>query len=134
MDKVLKIDHNLSEIFKYFKDHSDRYFNTECCGFLGFKEDQFIAQMAENRSPEPQSFFCVDPVDYLKFCHDYTMIAIFHSHINTNAVFSESDKFASEAICLPYLMYSVQENKFSLYIPENHEIDVSILEKVQGLL
>lgn len=134
MEQLLKIESNLPDILKFFKEYADLYKNIECCGFLGKKKKKFIGQIVPNRSPEPNLFFCVDPVDFLKFSSENQMVAIFHSHIDSNALFSEQDKESSDAICIPYLLYSVWENKFSFYIPENTEVDVKILKKVKGLL
>lgn len=134
MAQVLKIEDDLDKVFKFFKKHCDTYFNTECCGFLGIKNNQFIGEITANRSPNPNLFFYIDPMDFIKFSTENELIAIFHSHTNTDAVFSDWDKEASEAACVPYLVYSVQQNKFAFYIPENHEIDVNILDKVKGLL
>ena len=134
MEQVSKAENDLKKIFKFFKDYSDKYFNTECCGFLGIKDGCFIAQIVPNRSPEPNLYFSIDPIDVVKFSNENQIIAIFHSHTNVDAEFSDFDKESCNCICIPYLMYSVQENKFSLYIPETHEIDVNILDKVKGAL
>lgn len=134
MEQAIEVENNLLDIFKFFKEYSKTYFNTECCGFLGKKNDQFVAKMVNNRSPEPNLYFCVDPVDFIKFCEDNEIIAIFHSHIDGDASFSEEDKNASECTCIPYLLYSLKENKFAFYVPENNEVDVKILDKVKGFL
>lgn len=134
MEQVSKTESDLSKIFKFLKEYSKKYFNTECCGFIGMKNNEFAAQMVPNRSPDPFVFFYIDPMDFMRFSEQYDIIAIFHSHTNTDAIFSEWDKEASEAACIPYLVYSVQENKFAFYVPENHEIDVNILDKVKGLI
>jgi proteasome lid subunit RPN8/RPN11 len=87
-----------------------------------------------NRSPEPMSFFVIDPVDYLTFASKYSPLFLFHSHPHTESSFSEMDKASSESSCLPFLMYSVQDDKFALYVPENHDLDVNTLNKVKGLI
>jgi len=134
MEQVLKAENDIKKIFKFFKDYSNKYFNIECCGFLGYQDGNFIAEMVANRSPEPNLYFSIDPVDFIKFTTQYNIIAIFHSHTNVDAEFSDFDKESCDSLCIPYLMYSVQENKFSFYIPETHEIDVNILDKVKGAL
>jgi proteasome lid subunit RPN8/RPN11 len=134
MEQVFETENNLVEVLNFFKKYSTKYFNTECCGFLGKRGDKFVGQMVDNRSPEPDLYFCVDPIDFVKFSENHDVIAIFHSHINNGAIFSEEDKNASESICIPYLLYSIMEKKFVFYIPENHEVDVKILDKVKGLI
>ena len=119
MEQVLKAESNIKNIFKFFKDYSNKYFNIECCGFLGFKDGNFIAQMVPNRSPEPNLYFSIDPIDFVKFTTEHEIIGIFHSHTNVDAKFSDFDKESSDSICIPYLMYSVQENKFSFFSSSN---------------
>jgi proteasome lid subunit RPN8/RPN11 len=134
MELHTKVENNFENILQFLKDHSDRYFNIECCAFVGLKDENFIIQILANRSPEPNSFFCVDPLDFLKFKSENELLFIFHSHPNTSAEFSEMDKANAEACCLLSLVYSVVDNKFALYEPQSHEIDVNILNKVKGYL
>lgn len=134
MELHIKVESDFKDILKFLKDHSDRYFNIECCAFVGLRNGVYISQILANRSPEPNSFFCVDPLDFLKFKSENELLFIFHSHPHTSADFSEMDKSNAEACCLLSLVYSVVDNKFALYEPQNHEIDVNILNKVKGYL
>ena len=134
MELHIKVESDFKDILKFLKDHSDRYFNIECCAFVGLRNGVYISQILANRSPEPNSFFCVDPLDFLKFKSENELLFIVHSHPHTSADFSEMDKSNAEACCLLSLVYSVVDNKFALYEPQNHEIDVNILNKVKGYL
>ena len=134
MELHIKVESDFKDILKFLKDHSDRYFNIECCAFVGLRNGVYISQILANRSPEPNSFFCVDPLDFLKFKSENELLFIFHSHPHTSADFSEMDKANAEACCLLSLVYSVVDNKFALYEPQNHEIYVNILNKVKGYL
>jgi proteasome lid subunit RPN8/RPN11 len=128
-------ERSLKKAFEFCANYSKNYFNTECCALIGLKgKSQYYVQIVANRSPEPMSFFTIDPVDYLNFASQYKVLFIFHSHPHTESSFSDLDKENSEAVCVPFLMYSVQDNKFALYIPENHELDVNTLTKAKGLI
>lgn len=128
-------ERSLKKAFEFCANYSKNYFNTECCALIGLKgKSQYHVQIVANRSPQPMEFFIIDPVDYLNFISKYTPLFLFHSHPHTESSFSEMDKASSESSCLPFLMYSVQDDKFALYIPENHELDVNILTKAKGLI
>ena len=107
--------------------------NLEICGFLGYDEEmeRFVWQREPNSSPDPHNFFCIDPFNYLEFQENYEIIAVFHSHVIGNAKPSEFDIKMSSTSCLPFLIYSVQEKKFNLYCPSNHEIDVNTLNRLK---
>ena len=134
MELPTKTANNFSDILTFLKEYSDRYFNIECCGFIGLKDDSFVAEILSNRSPEPHSFFCVDPLDFLRFKSENELLFLFHSHPNSDAEFSDLDKANAEACCLVSIIYSVLSQKFAIYEPQEHEVDVNILNKVKGLL
>lgn len=135
MSQVIKINKNLKECLQFCQDYSKEYFNTENCAFIGENDKKkYVVKIADNRSPQPMDFFMVDPLDYLEFSSQNKVLFIFHSHPHTSAEFSQKDKDCCEAVCIPFLIYSLQEDKFSLYVPENHEVDVNILNKVKGLI
>jgi proteasome lid subunit RPN8/RPN11 len=134
MDNLSVSDKSLKKIFEYLKEYSDKYFNIECCAFVGKNKNKYVAQFVPNRSPHPNVFFCIDPVDFLKFKSENEMVCLFHSHPSSDEKFSEQDINNSEATCLPFLVYSLPANKFSLYEPKVSESDVNTLNKVKGLI
>lgn len=128
-------ERSLKKAIEFCANYSKEFFNLECCALIGLKgKSQYHAQIVANRSPQPMEFFTIDPIDYLNFIEKNKILFIFHSHPHTESLFSELDKNNSEAICISFLMYSVQDNKFALYVPENHELDVNTLNKVKGLI
>jgi proteasome lid subunit RPN8/RPN11 len=134
MELPTKIANNFKDILSFLKDHSNKYCTIECCAFIGIKDDKFVAQILANRSPDPNSFFCVDPLDFLRFKSENELLFIFHSHPSSNEEFSDLDIANADACCLVSLIYSLLTDKFAIYEPQNHEIDVNILNKVKGLL
>lgn len=134
MDNLSVRDKSLKKVLEFLKEYSSKYFNVECCAFVGKNENQYVAEFVTNRSPYPNSFFCIDPVDFLKFKNQNNIICLFHSHPSSDETFSEQDIDNSEATCLPFLVYSLPANKFSLYEPKTSESDVNTLNKVKGLI
>lgn len=134
MDNPSVKSKSFKKILGFIQEHSERYFMMECCGFIGKKNQDYVVQFVSNRSPNPQQFFCVDPLDYLKFKKDYEFISLIHSHPDGDESFSKIDIANSEATCLPSIVYSLRTKKFAIYEPKEHEVDVNILYKVKGFL
>jgi proteasome lid subunit RPN8/RPN11 len=134
MDNPIVKNKSFKKILESIRNHCDRYFTLECCGFIGKKGAIYVVQFVSNRSPNPKDFFCVDPLDYLKFQREYEFISLIHSHPNSDESFSETDIANSEATCLPSIVYSLQTKKFAIYEPKEHEVDVNTLNKVKGFL
>ena len=135
MDLLSKTSEDLNSILSFVKNYSKHYLNLECCGFIGINsEKQYVAEMVPNRSSDPIDYFLIDPLDYLRFINENEILLIFHSHPNTQSYFSDTDQNNAEAMCIPFLLYSLVDDKFSIYIPQNHQIDVNILNKVQGII
>ena len=134
MDNLTTKDKSFKKLLEKIQNHCERYFTVECCGFIGKKNNTYIVQFVANRSPNPSSFFCVDPIDYLKFKNEHEFISLIHSHIHEDATFSKMDIANAEATCLPSIVYSLRAKKFAIYEPQHHEVDVNILKKVKGYL
>lgn len=134
MDNPIVKNKSFKKVLESVREHCDRYFSLECCGFVGKNGKDYIVQFVNNRSPKPKEFFCVDPLDYLKFKNENEFISLIHSHPDGNESFSEMDIANSEATCLPSIIYSLQTKKFAIYEPKEHEVDVNTLNKVKGFL
>lgn len=134
MDNPIVKNKSFKKVLESVREHCDRYFSLECCGFVGKNGKDYIVQFVNNRSPKPKEFFCVDPLDYLKFKNENEFISLIHSHPDGDESFSEMDIANSEATCLPSIIYSLQTKKFAIYEPKEHEVDVNTLNKVKGFL
>jgi proteasome lid subunit RPN8/RPN11 len=106
----------------------------EICGFIGFDGKEFLFKQMHNHNPEPNKYFSISPLDYLKFKNEYIFVAVFHSHINSGCEPSEFDLANSKNCALPFLVYSIPENKFHLHVPENSEVNENLLEEFGKLL
>lgn len=117
-------------------NHSNRNSINEICGFIGYDEEskEFVATIEKNQAADTKSFFSIDPVSYLKFKNDYSLVSVFHSHILGNETESEFDIKMSEACCLSFVIYSTNTRKFNIYEPHNKDYDVNILERIKAKL
>jgi proteasome lid subunit RPN8/RPN11 len=134
MDKHSLKSKDLNEILNFLKQICQRYFHIECCAIIGKNKNYFVAEFMQNRSPEPNSFFCVDPIDFLRFQNQNELICIFHSHQEGDESFSDLDIANAEALCVPSMVYSLKTDKFAFYEPKECEVNVKILKKVKKYL
>ena len=93
---------------------------------MGFdhEADEYLVKEEENVSPEPTSYFLINPLNYLLFKDDYAMVAIFHSHLVADEKESEFDIKMSDNCCQAFLIYSLNTKKINIYSPQNLEGDV----------
>lgn len=124
----------MKEILEYFISETLRNRVCEICGFLGRKNGKFVAKIVENKHCDPKNYFAIDPLDFLLFKKEYELIAIFHDHLSGHSSPSDFDKLNSENTATPFLVYSVPEKKFSIFIPENSEVSADALEEVKNLI
>jgi len=132
-----KIEHkSISEIKDFIMNNAFLNMNIEICGFLGFDHNskKYIAKIEENQSPDPKNYFIMNPVSYLNFKNQYDLIGIFHSHVICDEQSSEFDIKMSESTCLPFIIFSINSKKFSIYEPQNKDYDVNILERLRKKL
>lgn len=130
-DKIYIFD-NIEDSLFYLKKESETNLLCEVCGLLGqTKDGKFIYKRMQNRSKDPASYFIVDPYDYLKFIKDYFAVAIFHSHIAGDEKASEFDEKTSENCCLPFIIYSINTEKFFIYEPQYKDYDVNHINRLK---
>lgn len=106
----------------------------EICGFIGYDGKKFCYKRMTNHNPQPQEYFSIAPLDYLKFKNEFVFIAVFHSHIKSGCEPTDFDIVNSKNCALPFLIYSITENKFHLHIPENSEVNETLLSEFKELL
>ena len=106
----------------------------EICGFVGKSNGKYILKKAKNISEDAKNFFCIDPVEYLLFKNDFNLLMCFHSHIMGDENFSEFDIKMSENSCIPFMVYSLNTQKFNIYSPKTSESDVSIVDRFKEKL
>lgn len=121
----------MKDALQVIVDESESNPFVEICGFLGFdrKKEAYVVQNEQNVSQDPSEYFMIDPLNYLIFKQKYDLLAVYHSHINTDAEPSEFDVKMSNNCCIPFLIYSIETKKFDLYEPQNLETDVNIYNR-----
>tara|TARA_R110000824_G_scaffold146586_1_gene315593 strand:- start:5 stop:424 length:420 start_codon:yes stop_codon:yes gene_type:complete len=127
---------DIQEILDYIKGVSHKNFKREICGFVGYayEQEEYIAQHEENISPDPSSYFLINPLSYLLFKDKYEMVGIFHSHIIGDETESEFDVKMSDNCCQPFLIYSLNSKKINIYTPKTVEANVNILERIKEIV
>tara|TARA_R110002074_G_scaffold120089_1_gene253586 strand:+ start:527 stop:922 length:396 start_codon:yes stop_codon:yes gene_type:complete len=118
---------NIKQALQVIVDESESNSFIEICGFLGFdrEKEAYVVQNEKNVAEDPSKHFMIDPLNYLLFKERYDLLAVYHSHINTDAEPSEFDVKMSNNCCIPFLIYSIETKKFDLYEPQNLETDVN---------
>jgi proteasome lid subunit RPN8/RPN11 len=116
-------------VLNTIKQWSHENHSTEICGFVGFSENKYHAELGKNIAQDPRSFFCLDPIQYLNFKDEHELLFCFHSHVVGDENFSEFDIKMSEHACLPFLVYSLNTKKFNIYCPQNHDLDVNKIQR-----
>lgn len=124
---------NLKTCLEFFRAESCSCSNREIVGFLGLRDGKPVAKIVKNRAPDPQNYFAVDPLEMLEFQTANEFLAIFHSHIYGDSQFSDWDTKTSDNCLIPFVVYSLSENKFNIYIPENSiaaKENIVVLEEI----
>lgn len=106
----------------------------EICGFIGYDGKGYCYKQMTNHNPQPNEYFSISPLDYLKFKNEFVLIAVFHSHVKTGCEPSDFDKINSKNCALPFVIYSIPENKFHLHVPENSEVNETLISEFKTLL
>jgi proteasome lid subunit RPN8/RPN11 len=124
---------SIKQIKDFIINHSIRNFSNEVCGFIGYDESKnnFVATLEKNESPDPKSFFAINPSNYLKFKNTYSLLSVFHSHIIGDESPSEFDIKMSESCCLAFTIFSINSKKFHIYEPKYFDYDVNIMTRLK---
>jgi proteasome lid subunit RPN8/RPN11 len=105
------------QIKNQIREHALEESPRECCGFLvRGKEQNLMACRAQNSALHPNLFRC-SPHDYLMAESKGKIVAVYHSHTNSNQSFSEFDKFNSLCHKVNYVLYCTDTNSFIQYDP-----------------
>lgn len=112
---------------------SESHINDEMCGFICLSDDFYFIEVF-NRSPEPDKYFYIPSIEFLKIKTKHKIISIFHNHFSTTENESEFDKGVAENICYPMVIYSNITKKFNFYIPEKINCDVKEIERLKEVL
>ena len=102
----------------------------EICGFVVLKDNQEKVIQCKNKASEKDKLFLIGAKDFLNIKRKNEILAVFHSHIMGTAEPSEFDLKMSEALCYPFIIYSIQQNKFNSHVPQFSETTKEKIEKI----
>tara|TARA_Y100000593_G_scaffold31767_2_gene62468 strand:- start:7109 stop:7825 length:717 start_codon:yes stop_codon:yes gene_type:complete len=122
---------NLTQYIKNkIKEHAFKEKPKECCGFVLDCEGERKVFECHNSS-FTSDFFRISPKDYIRAKDVGKIIAVYHSHTNTNDLFSEFDKFNSVCHNITYILYCLSNNSFTYFDPKNNSFNKYIGRKFE---
>jgi len=95
-------------------DYSQSSPMREVCGFICLEDGQLNLEKAVNHSDD-DDYFLINPFDFLERKLSGKLVAIFHSHIDCDENPSELDQKNSANCLYPFLIYSLETEKFSIF-------------------
>lgn len=110
---------SIAESIERIKEDSLTIPALESCGFLGYspKNKAIVVGICENKCDKPDESFLISPYDHLDFISKNKIIAIYHSHAGESTP-SDYDRLGCKNTCLPYLIYGMKDDSFSLIMPK----------------
>lgn len=120
--------------------HAQEEFPNECCGFVYVSLDGGCGvYKCQNKSLDKRNEFIIDPTDVSKANKLGHIVYLYHSHCDESEnpnldVFSPQDKIMSEELCVPFVLFSLPNKKWSYYEPKEID-DLPILERpfIEGI-
>ena len=104
-------DHNLiKEIIEFSESSPMR----EVCGFIIYKDGKLSFEKMINDSHK-DDYFKIDPISFLHRSMSNELVAIFHTHVDSEEYPSEYDIQNSKNCLYPFLIYSLETRKFNLF-------------------
>ena len=93
----------------------------ESCGIILMDNvGNFFIKELNNIHSEKNKYFKISLSDWIRESNQGKIIAVFHSHIETDEKPSSFDKKYSEELCMPFVIYSTHTDNFFLHFPESY--------------
>ena len=124
---------HLTSLKKDLVEYAESSLAREVCGFICEEENKFVLKKVINRSVD-NNLFSIKPIDFLQAKLTGNLVSIFHSHIEGSEKLSEYDKENSENALCPFLVYSLETKKFSLFDKSYFERSEKCVNKLKGIL
>lgn len=105
----------------------------EVCGFILEDGENLILKKIENKSAD-NNLFTIEPIDFLEAKLSGKLVSIFHSHVDGSEKPSERDIKNAENCLYPYLIYSLDTKKFSLFDKSYFDRADKCVNKLKGIL
>ena len=97
----------LKEIEEYAKANPSE----ESCGVIYLDNNSMFFMPCENLSGNKKKHFVINPLILI----ENKVLYIYHSHVSQSSEPSILDIKSSNALCIPYLIYSLKDEDFYLY-------------------
>jgi len=105
--------------------------NEEVCGFIIYQNEQFEVYECENKAQDKEGEFYIPAKEFLYIKNNFEIVAVYHSHIKSEENASEFDKKISNLVCFPFVVYSYQTQKFSIFKPEFLDCSIETVNKLE---
>ena len=105
----------------------------EVCGFICEEENKLVLKKVTNMSAD-NNVFLIKPIDFLQAKLNGNLVSVFHTHVEGSEKLSEYDKENSENCLCPFLVYSLETKKFSLFDKSYFERSEKCVNKLRGIL
>jgi proteasome lid subunit RPN8/RPN11 len=107
---------------KSIVDHANTS-EQEVCGFILVDEGKLKSEPAQNIAFIKDNIFEIHPLEILKKIKSGKLAAIYHTHPVSGEAESMFDKFNCENCCIPFVIYSKQNQKFNLILPKTVHVN-----------
>ena len=104
----------------------------EVCGFIVYRNNTLFFEKTINDSNQ-DDYFRINPISFLERLLSNELVAIFHTHVDSEEKPSEYDIQNSKNCLYPFLIYSLETKRFHLFdLPEfkRPENGVNMLKEV----
>ena len=104
----------------------------EVCGFIVYRNNTLFFEKIINDSNQ-DDYFRINPISFLERSLSNELVAIFHTHVDSEEKPSEYDIQNSKNCLYPFLIYSLETKRFHLFdLPEfkRPENGVNMLKEV----
>lgn len=105
--------------------------DVESCGFVVEKDDCFDVISCDNKAEDPENEFYIPAKDFLYIKTKYKIVGVYHTHLQGSAKPSKFDIQTSDLVCYPFIIYSLETNRFHIHEPEFSDADPKALEKLK---
>lgn len=120
------------EILEAVKIHVNSSPKREICGFLVSHKRKILYVPCTNVS-QGENEFVIDAEEYAEVSDKYEILAVVHSHVNTNPNPSQADLIAIEKHNLPFLIVNYPLNTWTFTEPSGYEAPLIGRQFVHGV-
>lgn len=99
------------EIYNTLRDYSLKNKDKEVCGFIVKNSSDVLFIPIINNHPNDNVFFLISPKEYLSIKNKYTILYLFHSHLQ-DTTFSEIDLKYQKYHNINMLLYRIPSDLF----------------------